>query len=624
MTMRIVVGVDESDGAGEALRWSLGQAAVRDAELTAVLVWGWLDQHHLDHTEPFDPEYDDAAASEALAAIVAKHLRGGVPDGLRLRTISDLAGPGLVAAAADADLLVVGARGVGGFKGLLLGSVSHHCLHRAPCPVAVVKPLAEPDAGVERIVVGVDGSATSRRALDWAIDAARAHHARLQVVHAWHPALVNRTGAHVAGGVEVVEQEARKVLADAVAGADPGGEVSVEPKLVAGSAGKALLEVARGADLIVVGSRRLSAAAACSSARRVCRSPTTRTARSSSSPRSVAACPPTAPTTRSRWAIVDLAPNAILLVEADGTIVLANQEADKMFGHKPGELLGTQVDELVPPPVREVHRTHRRAYHAEPRTRPMGSGLKLHAARKDGTTFPVEIALSPLTRGDQTRVVAIVRDITDRLAAERQLEAAERELSVREDRERIARDLHDTVIQRLFAAGMSLQAVATQAEPGIGDRVGSVIDELDETIREIRQAIFQLTAHNLERASLRRQIIEVVEQQEEALGFAPEVRFDGPVESVDDERATHLLAVLREALANVARHARASRVEVHVEVGEDLTLLVSDDGVGMPAQPVAGGGTVNLRERADALGGTVEVVANEPRGTCVRWSVPAR
>jgi two-component system, NarL family, sensor histidine kinase DevS len=324
------------------------------------------------------------------------------------------------------------------------------------------------------------------------------------------------------------------------------------------------------------------------------------------------------------WAIVALAPNAILLVEPDGSIVLANHQADTMFGYSPGELLGAQVDELVPPQVRNQHRAHRRAYDAEPRTRPMGSGLDLHAARKDGSTFPVEIALSPLAQGDHTRVVAIVRDITERVQAERRIREIQRELSVGEDRERIARDLHDTVIQRLFAAGMSLQAVATQAEPRIGDRVGSVIDELDETIREIRQAIFQLTAHTLERGSLRRQIIEVVEQQEEALGFAPEVRFDGPVESVDDERATHLLAVLREALANVARHARASRVEVHVDVGEDLTLLVGDDGVGMPARPVTGGGTVNLRERAEALGGTVEVAANEPRGTCVRWSVPAR
>jgi signal transduction histidine kinase len=253
----------------------------------------------------------------------------------------------------------------------------------------------------------------------------------------------------------------------------------------------------------------------------------------------------------------------------------------------------------------------------------MGTGLDLCATRRDGTTFPVEIALSPLDLDGQIHVVAIVRDITDRLEAERQLQVAEQELSVLEDRERIARDLHDTVIQRLFAAGMSLQAVAAQPGPDVESRVTGVIDELDETIRDIRQTIFHLTAHTLERASLRRQIVDVVDREEEGLGFAPDVQFNGPVESLDDERSEHLLAVLREALSNVARHARASRVEVKVDVGAELILTVTDDGVGMPADAVAGGGTVNLRQRAGALGGVVEVRAAEPRGTCVRWSVPA-
>ncbi len=447
------------------------------------------------------------------------------------------------------------------------------------------------------------------------------------------------------------------------------------------------------------------------------------------------------------WAIVELAPNAILLVEPEGTIVLANHQAEEMFGFAPGELFGADVDRLVPQQIRNLHRAHRRAYHADPRTRPMGSGLDLYATRRDGTTFPVEIALSPLVRGEKSRVVVIVRDITervqaesrireiqqtldaaqegvfvidadslqiayvnvgaadqlgrttdelsamsvldvnpnydedafrallqpliarqlpsltvitshrrrdgtevdvecvfqspdvlrdgerrsivafarditDRLEAEHQLEAAERELSVREDRERIARDLHDTVIQRLFAAGMTLQAAAAQATPEVESRVGGVIDELDQTIRDIRQTIFRLTAHTLERASLRRQIVEVVEQEQEILGFAPEVRFNGAVETVDSLRSEHLLAVLREALSNVARHAQAAKVEVQIDVGNELTLTVTDDGTGMPADVVAGGGTANIRERAKALGGAVEVGAHEPSGTSVRWSVP--
>jgi two-component system sensor histidine kinase DevS len=322
------------------------------------------------------------------------------------------------------------------------------------------------------------------------------------------------------------------------------------------------------------------------------------------------------------WAIVALAPNGILLVDQEGHIVLANRQAEEMFGYEPGELLTAEVNQLVPAQIRNLHRAHREAYHRDPKTRPMGSGLDLHATRRDGTTFPVEIALSPLDIDGQMHVVAVVRDITDRLEAERQLQVAEQELSVLEDRERIARDLHDIVIQRLFAAGMSLQAVAGQSGPEVESRVAGVIDELDETIREIRQTIFRLTAHTLEPASLRRQIVDVVDREEEVLGFAPDVRFNGPVESLDDERSEHLLAVLREALSNVARHARASRVEVKVDVGAELTLTVTDDGVGVPPEAVAGGGTVNLHQRAEALGGVVEVQPAEPRGTSVRWSVP--
>ncbi len=322
------------------------------------------------------------------------------------------------------------------------------------------------------------------------------------------------------------------------------------------------------------------------------------------------------------WALVELAPNAILLVDPDGEIVLANHQAEKMFGYASGELVGSGVDQLVPLQARNLHRAHRRSYQADPRPRPMGSGLELYATRRDGSTFPVEIALGPMTQGGQARVVAIVRDITERVQAEGQLQAAQKELSVREDRERIARDLHDTVIQRLFAAGMTLQAAASQAEPEVKARVGGVIDELDLTIREIRQTIFRLTLHTLDRSSLRRQIIDVVEQEEEILGFPPEVRFNGPIESMDAARSEHLLAVLRETLSNVGRHAQASRVEVTVDVDDRLTLTVTDDGIGVPPDAVAGGGTGNLRERAEGLGGTVDVLPAEPTGTQVRWSVP--
>jgi PAS domain S-box-containing protein len=320
--------------------------------------------------------------------------------------------------------------------------------------------------------------------------------------------------------------------------------------------------------------------------------------------------------------IVALAPNGIVLVDPDGNVVLANRQAEEMFGYDAAELLGRPIEALVPPELRHGHEAHRQGYAADPRTRPMGSGLDLRAARRDGSTFPVEIALSPIDVDGRRHVVAIVRDITDRRQAERQLQAARAELSVLEDRERIARDLHDTVIQRLFAAGMSLQAAAAQSSPEVQHRVGGVVDELDTTIREIRQAIFRLTAHNLDDSSLRRRLVAVVDEAEEPLAFAPEVRFDGPIETVDEARAEHLLAVLREALSNVARHARATHVQVRVSVSDRLELVVTDDGVGIPPDVVPGGGTVNLRERAEGLGGAFLIEPGAPRGTVLRWTVP--
>jgi len=261
MTMQIVVGVDESEGAAEALRWAVREAGARDATLTAVLVWGWLDQHPLDAEHPFDPDFGEADAVARLEAIVDRALDHQVPEDLQLRAVSQLAGPGLVQAAADADLLVVGARGLGGFKGLLVGSVSQHCLHHAPCPVALVKHQDEPSTQIERIVVGVDRSATARRALAWALDEGRAHGARVEVVHAWHPSVVLPMDPYLVTGIDAIESAAQAALDEVVEHADDRGLTSpIEAMLVMGTPAKAVLDTAKGADLVVVGSRQQSAA----------------------------------------------------------------------------------------------------------------------------------------------------------------------------------------------------------------------------------------------------------------------------------------------------------------------------------------------------------------------------
>jgi signal transduction histidine kinase len=192
------------------------------------------------------------------------------------------------------------------------------------------------------------------------------------------------------------------------------------------------------------------------------------------------------------------------------------------------------------------------------------------------------------------------------------------------DRDRIARDLHDLVIQRLFATGMSLQG-ATSLIPGAeaAGRVQQAVDELDDTIRDIRAAIFRLQDRGgPEPPGVQSRIAAIAEEMTRALGFAPWLRMDGRLDTrVPVEVAEEMLAVLREALSNVARHAAARRVDVSVETASHLTLTVRDDGQGI-SEPGARSGLANLADRAGALGGTLRVAAAEGGGTELVWRVP--
>ena len=200
------------------------------------------------------------------------------------------------------------------------------------------------------------------------------------------------------------------------------------------------------------------------------------------------------------------------------------------------------------------------------------------------------------------------------------------ELALMEDRERIARDLHDTVIQRLFAVGLSLQGTVHLAEkPEVVDRIESAIDDLDTTLREIRSAIFELHAARPSVISVRQAVLEVIAESARTLGFEPTVHFEGPIDTgVGVTLAEHLLVALREALSNVARHSDASEVHVSVTmVGGRVGLEVHDDGVGFDPESVTPGrGLQNLAARAARLGGEC-IVHSRPGGTSLRWVVPS-
>src|SRR5215468_6255127 len=197
-------------------------------------------------------------------------------------------------------------------------------------------------------------------------------------------------------------------------------------------------------------------------------------------------------------------------------------------------------------------------------------------------------------------------------------------LALFEDRDRIARDLHDLVIQRLFATGMSLQgATALIGDAEVTQRVEKAVDALDETIRDIRSAIFELQSRGEAKPlPLRGRILGVVEEMTDSLGYPPGLRMAGQLDTrVSEPIAEQMLAALREALANVAKHARASRVDVAVEAGHDLVLTVRDDGVGL-GKSTRRSGLANLAERAAELGGTMRATAAESGGTELEWRVP--
>lgn len=198
-----------------------------------------------------------------------------------------------------------------------------------------------------------------------------------------------------------------------------------------------------------------------------------------------------------------------------------------------------------------------------------------------------------------------------------------RDVTLIAERERIGRELHDSVVQRLFAAGLAMHTTAGLAGATVvGDRMNEHLDEIDSVIREIRQVIFSLEAHRPAEVGLRRAILDLTAEASRLLGIEPVVTLEGPIDAATvGPLRRHVMAVAREALANVMRHAHASRVEIAVRAGAELSVEVIDDGRGLQPGPT-GNGLRNLRCRAEQLGGHLDVEPGPVSGTVLRWVVP--
>ncbi|MFF2516517.1 GAF domain-containing protein [Streptomyces sp. NPDC058086] len=250
-------------------------------------------------------------------------------------------------------------------------------------------------------------------------------------------------------------------------------------------------------------------------------------------------------------------------------------------------------------------------------TRDHVRGVLLVANVPGGRVFPDAVVDMVIGFGNQAALTLEVAE--HRQDAERML--------VLSDRDRIARDLHDLVIQRLFAGALTLQSTLGRVadRPRVGERIQRVVDDLDDTIKVIRSTIYGLRESERSRdGGLRAKLVTATDRAAEALGFTPALRMTGLLDTdVPAEYAEHLLAVLGEALSNATRHAHATSVDVSVDVSDQtLRLRVTDNGRGIDPATTRRSGLANLRQRAEDLGGDFNASSNQPSGTILAWAVP--
>ncbi len=328
--------------------------------------------------------------------------------------------------------------------------------------------------------------------------------------------------------------------------------------------------------------------------------------------------PPTDPEYKT---IFESAPDGILVVDHDGRIVDANEEAVRLFGYAAGDLVGMSVEELVPARARERHASHREHFRAHARRRAMGVGSELEAVDAKGRTFPVEISLAQIDVAGERRVVATVRDISVRRRLRNfgigALRAAE------EERARIARELHDETAQELATHIVRLSVLQRSAAEH-AEELTDLRDGLRRTAEGVRRVARGLRPPELEDAGFEAALLAHVRQVSGAHDIEIEVDVQTPPDPLlDADELLALYRIVQEAMSNAVRHADAGLVRVEVGVDADhVWAVISDDGRGFDLSSVgddgvSGLGIVGMRERAAMIGGHVSIDSGAD-GTRVR------
>lgn len=301
-------------------------------------------------------------------------------------------------------------------------------------------------------------------------------------------------------------------------------------------------------------------------------------------------------------------PNAVL-----GTVLHKGHWREVVAGREPVLLLTRRGDPNVDGLPRDVRELGAADPHGPTALLPITVGddeigVLAVAWGADAETF-VESVVPPLAALAQQMGLALVAGRSQRDRSR---------LAMLEDRERIARDMHDVVIQRLFATGLSLQAAGRQAQnPTVATRLDEAVDELDAAIKDIRHTIFELHRERPTQV-LREEIADLVRASTESLGFAPDLTIEGSLDAMAADLEADLVAVIREGLANVARHAKASSVRVRLTSNETIRVEVADDGIGVASHAVESG-LDNLRQRAESRGGSLTLRRRTPNGTALVW-----
>lgn len=339
--------------------------------------------------------------------------------------------------------------------------------------------------------------------------------------------------------------------------------------------------------------------------------------------------------------IIQSAMDAIITVDERQDIVIFNPAAEQMFGCAASKVLGTPLAQFIPARLREAHHRHIDRFGATGvTTRRMGAQSEIAGLRANGEEFPLEASISQVSVGGKRLFTVILRDITARKRAEREVRESREQLrqlsaalqAVREEEKaRIARELHDELGQALTGLKMDLAQLVTQLAPeqqGAIGQANAMKTLIESTVASVRRIATELRPLMLDDLGLVATIEWLVSDFSRRTGIAVDLAMPGPELEVDAELSTALFRVLQESLTNVARHAGANRVRITLSGTEsDVQLTVEDDGKGIGASLESAPrtfGLIGMRERARMLGGELAVHSNPGAGTSIVMIVPRR